>query len=482
MNLSTRSGFAKTRFFALTLISVLFSLVLVACSDNATPTTTLTSITTTSNVTASSTTQNVSTTAPAANATTTKAADSNQPVTIRIGTGDTDAGLTPYKETIALFEKANPNIHIELESITSSDYYGTLLTEAASGKAPDLIFVGDDEVADFVKKGIFENLNPYVSGANGGPKLDTSVFYPNVLQPGEQNGNLYAIPKDFTSICVYYNKALFKAAGLPEPSEDWTWNDFLNDAQKLTLKDSNGNITQYGVQLPAAWPRGFEAITFTYGGKLISPDGSHYEGFMDSPAAIQALQFYADLYNKYKVAPMPVNVTDTGGANTNFQSGTAAMDMDGHWHQSDLLKNPKLKDALGVAPLPRGTTQANAIAWGGFGIYTQSSHKAEAWKVLNFFVSPQGGGQYFKDWGLTPLQPIAAQQNNPLDKVWLDQTQYFQPITANFTPYWNSAGANELQEALVKVITDPTADAATVLKQETAKADAELQAKLQASK
>lgn len=480
MNLTMRSRFVTTRSVILVVILVLFSLVLAACSDNATPTTTSvsTTIAASTSVAAASATPNSAGTTVAA----TTGGNSNQPITIRIGTGDSGDGLTPYNESIALFEKANPNIHIEVESITSSDYYGTLLTEAASGKAPDLIFVGDDEVADFVKKGIFENLTPYITGATGGSKLDTSVFYPNVLQPGQQNGNQYAIPKDFTSICVYYNKAMFKAAGLPEPSDGWTWNDFLNDAQKLTLKDSSGKVTQYGVQLTGAWPRGFEAMVFSYGGKLISPDGSHYEGFMDSAAANQALQFYSDLYNKYQVAPVPTDINSPQGGNTNFQDGTAAMQIDGHWPQASYLKNPKLKDVLGVAPLPKGAVQANAIAWGGFGVYAQSSHKTEAWKVLNFFVSPQGGGQYFKDWGLTPLQPIATQQNNPLDKVWLDQTQYFQPLTANFTPYWNSAGANELQEALVKVITDHTADAATVLKQEAAKADAELQAKLQSAK
>jgi len=166
------------------------------------------------------------------------------------------------------------------------------------------------------------------------------------------------------------------------------------------------------------------------------------------------------------------------GGNDNFQQGTAAMQISGHWPQSSYLKNDKLKDNLGIVGLPKGTTKANAIAWGGFGIYAKSQHKAEAWKVLSFFVSPQGGGQYFKDWGLTPLQPIATANPNALDKVWLDQAQYFQPITANFTPYWNSAGATELQEALQKAITDPNPNVADILKQAATKADKNLKDKL----
>lgn len=420
--------------------------------------------------------------ASAATGAATTAASSGQKVIIRVGTGDSGDGLTPYNQTIEAFKKVYPDIEIKVEPVTDSDYYGSILTQVAAGKAPDLIFIGDDEVANFVKKGAYEDLTPYIDGTKvPGVKLDTSAFLPGTLQPGQQGGKQFLIPKDFSPIAVYYNKALFKAAGVPEPTENWTWDDFQTTAQKLTVKDASGKITQYGVQMTAAWQRGFEALAFTEGATLIAPDGSKYTGYLDSPAATKALQFFANLYRSEVAAP-PSDINKWKGGNDNFEQGTAAMRVDGRWPQASSLKNPKLTDKVGLVGLPKGTVKANAINWGGFGISAQSKNKAEAWKVLSFFVSAQGGGQYFKDWGLTPLQALASQSNNALDKVWTAQSEFFKPITANYTPYWNSAGAKELGDVLTKVITDPKSDPAAVLKDAAAKADKALKEKIDAGK
>lgn len=455
----------KRSRLAFWLLAIMLGGLLSGCGDN------------------TSTTSPVATTAASGAAVNTSApAASGQSVTVRIGTGDSGDGLTPYNQTIEAFKKANPGIEIKVEPVTDSDYYGSLLTQVAVGKAPDLIFIGDDEVANFVKKGAYEDLTPYIGGTTvPGVKLDTAVFLPNVLQPGQQNGKQYLLPKDFSPIALYYNKSLFKAAGVAEPTENWTWDDFKSVSEKLTVKDASGKVTQYGVQLTAAWQRGFEALAFSQGATLIAQDGSKYSGYLDSDAAIKTLQFVADFYRNGIAAP-PSDINKWKGGNDNFANGTAAMMLDGRWPQANLLKNPKLADQIGIVGLPKGSIKANAINWGGFGIYAQSKNKAAAWKVLSFFVSPEGGGQFFKDWGLTPLQPIAAKSTSPFDKIWTSQADYFKPITANFTPYWNSAGAKELGDALTKVITDPKADPTTVLKDAATKADKALKDKVEANK
>jgi multiple sugar transport system substrate-binding protein len=479
----------KQRMLALALITLLLSLAVAACGDNtATPVPATTAAATKAATTAGATTTAAATSAAATTAAATTAgaatttAAAGKTVTIRIGTGDSGDGLAPYNQTIEAFKKVYPGIDIKVEPVTDSDYYGSLLTQVASGKAPDLIFIGDDEVADFVKKGAYEDLTPYINGtAVPGVKLDTSVFLPNTLQPGQQAGKQYLFPKDFSPVAVYYNKELLKAAGVAEPTENWTWDDFKAAAQKLTVKDSSGKVTQYGAQLTASWQRGFEAIAFTQGATLISADGSKYSGSLDSEASVKALTLVADLYRNGYAAP-PSDINKWKGGNDNFANGTAALLIDGRWPQATLLKNPKLTNNIGVVGLPKGTQKANAINWGGFGIYSKSANKDAAWKVLSFFVSPDGGGQFFKDWGLTPLKPIADKNTNALDKVWTAQTEFFKPITANFTPYWNSAGAKELGDALTKVITDPKADPAATLKDAATKADKALKDKIDSNK
>jgi multiple sugar transport system substrate-binding protein len=392
--------------------------------------------------------------------------------------------LIPFNKIKGEFERDNPDIKIEITSVTDSDYYGSLMNQASSDKGPDILQVGDDAVALFVEKGVLENLTPYISGSNGAEKLDTSIYFPGVYYTGTYpfKNRPYLLPKDYTSICIIYNKAMFKAANLPEPDSNWTWDDFVATAQKLTLKDASGKVTQYGVQLPGAWARGFEAIAFTFGAKLISDDGTKYSSFLDSTAAIGAMQLYVDLYNKGYAAP-PNDINKFLGGNDNFNQGTAAMQMTGHWPQATYLKNPKLADNLGVVGLPMlaGLAKTNVIAWSGFGISSKSPNKLAAWKVLRYFSGVEGAKTWV-DWGLSSVQSVANQSKVALDKVWADQVQYFKPITGIFTPYWNEAGGPELSSVMQTALTDPKANVAELLKNAAANADQKLKQKITGSK
>ncbi len=469
------AGFGRLRgpLYCVVILLTL-SVLLVGCGDN-TPTPPLTTVAPTSRV-ATTTAPTSALPVPAP----TVAPYSGPPVTIRIATGDSGDGLIPYNKIKADFEKANPNIKIQIEPVTDSDYYGFLLGQVASGKGPDLILVGDDAVAQFAKKAIFDDLTPYIEGANGNEKLDVSIYYPGVFQAGTFQGKPFLLTKDFTPIGVLYNRALFKAAQLPEPGPDWNWDEFLATAQKLTLKDASGKVTQYGVQLPGAWPRGFEAIAFSYGAKLISNDGTKYSGFLDSEASVKAMQFYADLYNKGIAAP-PNDLSKFLSGNENFGQGTAAMQIVGRWPQTNYLKNPKLVENLGLIGLPKGTLKANAIAWSGFGINAKGSNKAVAWRVLRYFAGPEGAKTWV-DWGLTSVQSVTGQSKVLLDRIWFDQIQFFKPLTANYTPYWNEVGSPEISAVMQTVLTDPKADVAQLLKEAAAKADKKLKEKLDTEK
>ena len=125
------------------------------------------------------------------------------------------------------------------------------------------------------------------------------------------------------------------------------------------------------MQLPASWTTGFEYWVAAAGGKLISEDGKQFAGYMDSPDVQEAVQFYADLYNKYKVAPPPADMNSWGGGNSEFDNGTAAMRLFGRWPQAGMKKNPNID--LGVVGVPAGKQRANVLFWGGFGIFSAAA-------------------------------------------------------------------------------------------------------------
>jgi multiple sugar transport system substrate-binding protein len=396
---------------------------------------------------------------------------SGNTIVIRAGTGDGGDGLTPHQQIIQNFEDKNPNVIVQLEPVSGRDYYARLLTQLSAKAAPDIMQVGDDAVPSFVSKDAYVPLDNYIKNNN----FDTSIYLPGLLDPGKVNGKQYLLPKDYSPLAVYYNKKLFDAASLPYPTDGWTWDDLLATAQKLTLKDSSGKIFQWGVQLPAAWTTGFEYWVAAAGGALISKDGKSFTGYMDSAEVARAVQFYADLYNKYQVAPQPADMNSFGGGNSEFANGKAAMMLFGRWPQSGFKKNPNID--LGVVAPPKDKVRANVLFWGGFGIASSSKDPDTAFKYLSY-VSGEPGAQVWKDWALPAVKSVADSSGlskDPIEGVWIGELNYLAPRAYTFTPYWNETADPALRKVLESVILDPKADVKALLAQAAKDAQAALE-------
>ena len=382
-------------------------------------------------------------------------------IVLRVGTGDSGEGLTPHFKIIELFEAANPDIQVQLEPVGSGDYYARILTQIAAGDPPDLLQIGDDAVPMFVDRGAFVPLDELIAGAEY--PLDTGIYLPGVLEPGRWNEAQYLLPKDFSPLAVYYNKKLFDEAGVPYPTDGWGWEEFLQTAQQLTKTDDSGKTVQWGVQLPAAWTTGFEYWVAAAGGSLISEDGTQFTGSMDSAQVQAAVQFYADLYNEYKVAPPPADMNSFGGGNSEFDNGVAAMRIFGRWPQSGIRENPNID--LGVVGMPVGEERANVLFWGGFGISALSEHPEAAWRFLRFYTGKEGA-EVWKDWALPTVQEVADSSGlstDPIEGSWLNELNYLAPRAYAYTPYWGQTADPALRRVLETVILDPDADVAAVL-------------------
>lgn len=380
---------------------------------------------------------------------------------LRVGTGDSGEGLTPHFKIIEMFEAENPDIQVQLEPVGSGDYYARILTQIAAGDPPDLLQIGDDAVPMFVDRGAFVPLDDFI--ASESYPLDTSIYLPGVMEPGKWQGVQYLLPKDFSPMAIYYNKKLFDAAGVAYPTEGWTWNDLLATAQALTKTDANGNVVQWGIQLPGPWTTGFEYWVAAAGGSLISEDGTNFVGYMDSPEVQNAVQFYADLYNKYKVAPPPADMNAFGGGNSEFDNGTAAMRLFGRWPQSGMKENPNID--LGVAPLPAGAQRAGVLFWGGFGISSLSDNPEAAWRFLRYYTGAEGA-QVWKDWALPTVKSVAEESGlstDPIEGVWLNELNHLAPRAYVFTPYWGQTADPALRRVLESAILDPNANVPELL-------------------
>ncbi len=281
--------------------------------------------------------------------------------TIRVGSWESGDALEPWNNAIKGFEAKYPGVKVQLEAVPQ-DYGTKLQTQFSAGTAPDVFMVGDGDVAKFVATGSIELLDPYITGDN---PLDLSLFYPGPFSIGQLQGKTYLMTKDYSPLVLYYNRALFDAANVAYPKENWTWDDFLATAQALTKTDAQGNIVQWGVQLPDNWGdpiwfRGMSPLIYSNGGTIISDDGKKTTGYMNSAATVEAVQFYVDLFNKHKVAPTKEDLTALQGVDL-FQTGKVAMLWNGRWPIKDFQKNPQLN--FSTAGLPMKAKHGNSICW-----------------------------------------------------------------------------------------------------------------------
>src|SRR5215216_2964210 len=386
--------------------------------------------------------------------------------TIRVGSWDSAEALEPFESSIESFKAKYPDVDVQLESVPQG-YGDKLLTQFAAGTAPDVIQVGDGDVAKFVTQGQLEPLDPYINGDN---PLDMNVFFPAVAAIGQVNGETYLLTKDYSPLVLYYNKDMFDAAGVEYPNENWTWDDFLAAAQKLTVEGK-----QWGVQLPDSWGdlvwyRGISPIIYQNGGQVISDDGKTTTGYLNSPEVVEALQWYVDLIKVHKVAPNKEDLAALSGVDL-FQTGQVAMLWTGRWPLQDFQKNTDLN--FGTAPLPMGKERANSICWAGFGMYSKSPNKDAAWAFLKH-IAAEEGAKDFANYAFTAVQPIAEEQglsSDPFNAPIIKDLENVKPLPDTKQPKWVDCAEKFFKEELEKVFLEDK-EVQTAMDEAAAKADA----------
>jgi len=376
---------------------------------------------------------------------------SAEKIELRFVSWDTaQASVDIMNNAKAAFEKENPNITIKIETSPYENYMTKLQTEIAAGSAPDMIQIGERDFRKYLEKGIVIDLMPY---AEGEIKYDLADINPTILEVIKVDGKLPVLNIGVATTGIFYNKKLFDAAGIPYPKEDWTWEEFVEIAKRLTVEE-NGKIVQYGANLNLSkdW---VETLVQSNGGKYLSDDGKTTKGALDSPETVEALQFIVDLYNVHKVAPNPADLMALKGIDL-FGTGMVAMNMNGSWATADLRANPELD--FGVAGLPRFADgkRANLMYTSGYGISSDSKHPEEAWKFLQFLTSPEtDSGKALAGFNLTASKKLAEatnQASDPYYGVFLKELDHIANSAYFINPYWGATGDKVLNPAIEAMV------------------------------
>ncbi len=299
-----------------------------------------------------------------------------RPVEIKVAFWGAPDEVTIITDIIAKWQAKHPEILVRLEHTPYRGYVDKLLTRIAGRAAPDIICTEVDLFVTFQTKDVLLDLSDYVKDD---AEFNAKAFYPEIINRFTVAGRLYAIPRDTAPFaCVYYNKRLFDAAGVPYPKDDWDLNDMLDKAKKLTKVDPDGMVTQYGFY---AWA--WQNFVYAFGGRLVDNVKNPAKCALDSKESLDGLQFYADLIDKYKVQPSSTAMTNLAmGVQGMFMNGRLAMFASGIW------ETPGLRKARGfdwdVAIFPKGPKGVRGFGTGGSGycILKTSAHPKEAYQVI----------------------------------------------------------------------------------------------------
>lgn len=274
-------------------------------------------------------------------------------------------------QIIAEFNKEYPGITVKSDITPYSEYFGKLQTQASSDTLPDVFWMNGPNFQLYASNNKFEPLPDGVDPSD----------YPEALADlYSYDGVRFGAPKDFDTVAVYYNKALFDEAGVEYPTKGWTWDEFHTKAKAIS--DALGDKGVYGTVngLTGGQEMYYNTI-LQAGGEVITDDGK--SGY-DSPEAIRGLQFVADLIADGS-APTLQQLSDTP-QNAWFVNGKSAMFWSGTWSNAE-LRESAIVDEIGVAPLPSDEREATVIHGLANVVSASSKQKAAAEAFLTFLAS-----------------------------------------------------------------------------------------------
>lgn len=298
---------------------------------------------------------------------------SGEEVTITYALWDTNQE-NGMKKIVEAFEEKNPAIKVNVE-VTPWDQYWTKLEAGASGNSmPDVFWMHSNEMYKYQSNDILMDLSNI--------DVDYAKFPEDLVNLYKADGKNYAVPKDFDTIGLWYNKTLFDKAGIAYPDDSWTWNDMLAAAKKLT-NESEGI---YGMSAPLNLQEGIDNFIYQNGGQVFSDDKKHSE--WNSPAVKEAVQWYVDLSLKEKVSPTQKQFAENSNI-VFFESGKLGMCLAGSWMLSELAGNDYVKENCDVAVLPQGKKRATIYNGLGNVVAASTSHPEEAKKFVEFLGSEE---------------------------------------------------------------------------------------------
>ncbi len=301
------------------------------------------------------------------------------------------------------FMKDNPGIKVT--PIYAGTYQETIvkaLTAHKSGTPPVTSVLLSTDMYTLIDDDAIVPFDTYAKTADD--KAWMAGFYPAFMLNSRTGGKTWGIPFQRSTVVMYWNKELFKEAGLDPAKPPTSWAELKDAAAKLTKKDASGKVTQWGVQIPSSgFPYWLFQTLSTGNGAILANDAGTQVKF-DDPAVVEALQYWVDLG---KAGVHPPGVVEWGTTPKDFFEKKAAIIFTTTGNLTNVKNNAKFD--FGVAMIPGNKRKGSPTGGGNFYIFKKSTpaQQEAAFKFIKWITQPALAAQWSIDTGYVAVSPAA---------------------------------------------------------------------------
>jgi multiple sugar transport system substrate-binding protein len=374
------------------------------------------------------------------------------------GAADIIKAWTPI---FADFRRNHPHITLEavpVPAATWTAYADSAILQMAGGRKFDILQAATNIQQLFISKGVVEPLDPYITR----DKAELASYFSdenshfltwnkNLISRG---GSLYYLPADYNTYCAWINTQMFHDAGVPVPSDGWTWDDLMAAGKEITKTKG-----KYLIYVDPSDMFFFQPWALTNGGTLLNANWT--KSTLGQPQTIAAAKFAQSLVLK-GYSPKPGGAFDVV---TEFAANKLAIFGCGMW------LNPTLKEAHGagkakIVSWPRNVRMGTSVGWNAYPIVKSSQNKEAAWAFLKYLASKRAVTNLALTGQATPGRksvfehtlPTAAPEQG-LEELW---------TSVNYaTPTPSPAASDAINNAIIKTMTQiygSTADPAPLMR------------------
>lgn len=346
--------------------------------------------------------------------------------------GTSQESLVEYFDnTEARFQESHPGVEVNVEFIPWPDAQESITNALAGGDAPDVLEVGNDQVAGWASQGALYDITAQVGGWDDAAGIDE-----NALEYGTYEGVQYGVPW-FSGVRTLYYRADWLGELGHEPPE--TWDDLLKVAKGI-----QDEYDVPGFAAPTDFTNGIASFIWSNGGEIAVQNGDEWEGRLTDPATVEAIEFYASL-TADGISPQGYVGENELVALADMANSELGMYIDGGWALSAMeeqAEDPAVLENIVAAPIPGADGIAPVFAGGSaLTVFSTTEHPDLAFELLTFLGDEEGGKGYADVAGFFPAYPALLEsdeyQEDPersAAAMQMQNTRFFPT-----TPRWTAA-------------------------------------------